>query len=87
MPRFFACLGRFAARALFVTTVATATVALQEQIVHKDLPDLLRNPQFTGCLKDDGATRRWLAQLLVNVGHLQDAAALGDGVVSGLDDP
>jgi hypothetical protein len=45
------------------------------------LPDLLRNPQFTGCLKDDVTTRRWLAQLLVNVGHLQDAAALGTDVV------
>lgn len=38
-------------------------------------------PQFTGCLKDDVTTRRWLAQLLVNVGHLQDAAALGTDVV------
>lgn len=45
------------------------------------LPDLLRNPQFTACLKDDITTRRWLAQLLVNVGHLQDAAALGTDVV------
>lgn len=45
------------------------------------LPDLLRNPQFTACLKDDVTTRRWLAQLLVNVGHLQDAAALGTDVV------
>lgn len=45
------------------------------------LPDLLRNPQFTACLKDDITTRRWLAQLLVNVGHLQEAAALGTDVV------
>ncbi|EFN58449.1 hypothetical protein CHLNCDRAFT_140433 [Chlorella variabilis] len=45
------------------------------------LPDLLRNPQFTACLKDDVTTRRWLAQLLVNVGHVGDAAALGTDVV------
>lgn len=45
------------------------------------LPDLLRNPQFTACLKDDVTTRRWLAQLLVNVGHVADAAALGTDVV------
>ena len=46
------------------------------------LPPLrLPPPQFTGCLKDDVTTRRWLAQLLVNVGHLQDAAALGTDVV------
>lgn len=89
------------------------------------LPDLLRNPQFTACLKDDLTTRRWLAQvrcrpplgsswasfavatptrpprapvgigrphsatrpppppvqLLVNVGHLADAAALATDVV------
>ncbi|PSC67471.1 Cell differentiation RCD1 [Micractinium conductrix] len=45
------------------------------------LPDLLRNPAFTACLKDDVTTRRWLAQLLVNVGHLADAAALGTDVV------
>ena len=29
------------------------------------LPDLLRKPAFTACLKDDQVTRRWLAQLLV----------------------
>ena len=46
------------------------------------LPDLLRNPQFTACLKDDVTTRRWLAQLLVNVGHAQDAAALGTDIVA-----
>ena len=33
------------------------------------------------CLQDDVTTRRWLAQLLVNVGHLADAAALGTDVV------
>lgn len=46
------------------------------------LPDPLRNPQFTACLKDDLTTRRWLAQLLINVGHLQEAAALGTDVVT-----
>ena len=29
------------------------------------LPELLRKPTFTACLKDDQITRRWLAQLLV----------------------
>lgn len=46
------------------------------------LPDPLRNPQFTSCLKDDATTRRWLAQLLVNVGHVQDAALLGTDVIA-----
>lgn len=45
------------------------------------LPELLRNPQFTACLKDDITTRRWLAQLLINVGYTQDAAALAADVV------
>lgn len=40
------------------------------------LPDLLRNPQFTSCLKSDDTTRRWLAQLLVNVGFTDSAAQL-----------
>jgi CCR4-NOT transcription complex subunit 9 len=44
------------------------------------LPEPLRNPQFTACLKDDPITRRWLAQLLMNVGHQQDAALLGTDV-------
>lgn len=46
------------------------------------LPDPLRSPQFTACLKDDMTTRRWLAQLLLNIGHAQDAAALGTDVVN-----
>mmetsp|Transcript_14014 Transcript_14014/g.16977 ORF Transcript_14014/g.16977 Transcript_14014/m.16977 type:complete len:305 (+) Transcript_14014:203-1117(+) len=33
------------------------------------LPEQLRDPLFTACLKDDVTTRRWLAQLLMNVGH------------------
>ena len=55
--------------------------ARAREALRQCLPDLLRNPQFTACLKDDVTTRRWLAQLLVNVGHLQDAAALGTDVV------
>ncbi|KAG2491583.1 hypothetical protein HYH03_010150 [Edaphochlamys debaryana] len=41
------------------------------------LPELLRNPSFTACLKNDDTTRRWLAQLLLNVGYPDAAAALG----------
>ncbi|PNH09576.1 Cell differentiation protein rcd1, partial [Tetrabaena socialis] len=41
------------------------------------LPELLRNSQFTACLKNDETTRRWLAQLLINVGFPDAAAALG----------
>ncbi|GFR49565.1 hypothetical protein Agub_g11612 [Astrephomene gubernaculifera] len=41
------------------------------------LPELLRNAQFTACLKNDDTTRRWLAQLLINVGFPDAAAALG----------
>ena len=48
---------------------------------HPRPPPHVPPAQFTGCLKDDVTTRRWLAQLLVNVGHLQDAAALGTDVV------
>eukprot|EP00879_Flechtneria_rotunda_P008357 GHRR01008754.1.p1 GENE.GHRR01008754.1~~GHRR01008754.1.p1 ORF type:complete len:290 (+),score=67.87 GHRR01008754.1:456-1325(+) len=46
------------------------------------LPDLLRNPQFTGCLKSDDTTRRWLAQLLVNVGFTEAAAQLSQDVLT-----
>jgi CCR4-NOT transcription complex subunit 9 len=46
------------------------------------LPDALRNAAFTACLKEDAATRRWLAQLLMNVGHAADAAALGTEVAA-----
>lgn len=45
------------------------------------LPELLRNPQFTGCLKSDDTTRRWLAQLLVNVGFTDSAAQLSAEVL------
>lgn len=47
------------------------------------LPDGLRNLQLTACLKDDVATRRWLAQLLLNVGFGADAALLGVPDVTG----
>lgn len=35
------------------------------------LPEQLKDLQFTACLKDDLVTKRWLAQLLVNVGNAQ----------------
>jgi CCR4-NOT transcription complex subunit 9 len=35
------------------------------------LPELLRDPNFTACLKDDPTTRRWLAQLLQASGAAQ----------------
>lgn len=31
------------------------------------LPDLLQNNTFNNCLRDDMTTRRWLAQLMINV--------------------
>jgi CCR4-NOT transcription complex subunit 9 len=46
------------------------------------LPPQLRDANFTACLKDDVTTRRWLAQLLINVGYVQDAAALGTDVAA-----
>lgn len=46
------------------------------------LPELLRNPQFTACLKNDDTTRRWLAQLLVNVGFTDAAAQLAQDIVA-----
>ena len=42
------------------------------------LPELLRNPGFTACLKSDDTTRRWLAQLLTNVGFPEAAAQLSN---------
>eukprot|EP00898_Chlorokybus_atmophyticus_P001476 jgi/Chlat1/2329/Chrsp17S00176 len=41
------------------------------------LPDLLRDPNFTACLKDDVTTRRWLAQLLINVGQMGPGGGAG----------
>ena len=51
------------------------------------LPEQLRDQNFTACLKDDVTTKRWLAQLLINVGHgnnlppllLQELRAGGGG--------
>lgn len=40
------------------------------------LPEQLRDPNFTACLKDDVTTRRWLAQLLMNVGHGEGNSAV-----------
>eukprot|EP00899_Mesostigma_viride_P001387 jgi/Mesvir1/11249/Mv01054-RA.2 len=49
------------------------------------LPDQLRDPNFTACLKDDVTTRRWLAQLLLNVGHVVPAGAGGPMGAQGVD--
>ncbi|KAI8472584.1 MAG: Rcd1-like protein [Monoraphidium minutum] len=46
------------------------------------LPELLRNPGFTACLKSDDTTRRWLAQLLINVGFPDAAAQLSNEVMT-----
>mmetsp|Transcript_35586 Transcript_35586/g.79047 ORF Transcript_35586/g.79047 Transcript_35586/m.79047 type:complete len:291 (+) Transcript_35586:116-988(+) len=46
------------------------------------LPELLRNPQFTACLRNDDTTRRWLAQLLMNVGFPDAASALANDIVT-----
>ncbi|CAI5974297.1 unnamed protein product [Closterium sp. NIES-64] len=48
------------------------------------LPDLLRDATFSACLRDDVTTRRWLAQLLINVGPpLHQAGGGGGGGVGG----
>ncbi|MEW5318757.1 MAG: hypothetical protein WDW38_009951 [Sanguina aurantia] len=46
------------------------------------LPELLRNPQFTSCLKNDETTRRWLAQLLINVGYPEAATVLANDIMA-----
>lgn len=48
------------------------------------LPELLRSPQFTACLKDDATTRRWLQSLLANVGYPPDTQMLHDTTALGL---
>ncbi|MDF5939796.1 hypothetical protein P4234_26515 [Pseudomonas aeruginosa] len=58
--------------------IATATVALQEQIVHKDLPDLLRNSglAFSFALaKVAGATCACPSSTLLQEGQAQSATA------------
>ncbi len=45
------------------------------------LPEQLRSPAFTAVLKTDETTRRWLAQLLVNVGHASAGMQLMPDVV------
>ncbi|CAI7911962.1 unnamed protein product [Closterium sp. NIES-53] len=48
------------------------------------LPDLLRDATFSACLRDDVTTRRWLAQLLINVGPpLHQGGGGGAGGVGG----
>ncbi len=51
------------------------------------LPEPLRNLQVTACLKDDQTTRRWLAQLLMNVGYSQDANLVNVPDVTGPTSP
>jgi len=58
-----------------VTVCAGITDCRAREALRQCLPDLLRNPQFTGCLKSDDTTRRWLAQLLVNVGFTRQCCA------------
>lgn len=41
------------------------------------LPELLKSPQYTACLKGDDGTRRWLAQLLINIGYTEGPPQLG----------
>lgn len=59
--------------------MATATVALQEQIVHKDLPDLMRNSglNFTFALAKGRGRYLCLSKLdvLLQEGHAQTATA------------
>ncbi|XP_028760325.1 CCR4-NOT transcription complex subunit 9 [Neltuma alba] len=43
------------------------------------LPDMLRDATFSSCLREDPTTRRWLQQLLMNVGMNRVPAALQAG--------
>ncbi|CAM8880097.1 unnamed protein product [Rhodiola kirilowii] len=45
------------------------------------LPDMLRDATFSGILREDATTRRWLQQLLLNVGGGNRVAALQAGGV------
>lgn len=64
------------------TCAARPHACRAREALRQCLPDLLRNPQFTGCLKSDDTTRRWLAQLLVNVGFTDSAAQLSADVLT-----
>ncbi len=59
--------------------IATATVALQEQIVHKDLPDLLRNSGLNFSFALAKGRGRYLClsklDLLLQEGHVQSSTA------------
>ena len=59
--------------------IATATVALQEQIVHKDLPDLIRNSGLNFSFALAKGRGRYLClsklDLLLQEGHAQSATA------------
>jgi len=52
-------------------------LARAREALRQCLPDLLRDQNFTACLKDDVTTVRWLAQLLMNVGFAMDNVGVG----------
>jgi len=43
--------------------------ARARECLRQCFPDQLRDPAFVACLKDDVTTRRWLQQLLVQLGQ------------------
>ncbi len=43
--------------------------ARARECLRQCFPDQLRDPAFVACLKDDVTTRRWLTQLLVQLGQ------------------
>ena len=43
--------------------------ARARECLRQCFPDQLRDPSFVACLKDDQTTRRWLQQLLVQMGQ------------------
>jgi CCR4-NOT transcription complex subunit 9 len=47
------------------------------------LPDFLQNGTFTNCLREDPTTRRWLAQLLINVGQMHPSHRIPTGIQGG----
>ncbi|CAM6102056.1 unnamed protein product [Calypogeia fissa] len=54
------------------------------------LPDLLRDGTFSQCLREDLTTRRWLTQLLINVGgggqmHPSQRSGIPGGPLSAMD--
>ena len=43
--------------------------ARARECLRQCFPEQLRDPAFVACLKDDQTTRRWLQQLLVQMGQ------------------